>query len=389
MKKNIVSFTKLDIVQLKVNGEIRQELPTSIFLERIENAIKSDVSKDQVIVNEEGNYEIYHNGKTYSVCYGDELVNNTNTNIDVITALNNLVSLSDVQKKKQKYDGEQYEISSRNLKEIVEDGDEGIFYSEDDKEKYVEYYKKELSRLSVFKGLSKTFLLSSDTTGVNWDGVVTIFPSLFLGITSMVLWGLTTNWIFAIMALYSVIEFTSLAKTSIENTPLNVILKTFLRVFQFVYRIIKNTFSKIHKKHIVEKIEKTIDRSELSEKMTEVIHQANEVVSTNEKQYVLKDETKKAIKNVFTKITMIADDKVKTDCAKDLDTIIEVYKSIPEEEYNKGFSDLLYQLSFIDGRLSEELRKQISSNQIQSTFDRTNRKIDSISEDVKTNSKTK
>ena len=68
MKENIICFTKIDVVQLKVNGEITQELPTSDFLGRLKTAIENDVSKHQVSYdNNKDQYTIFHNGKKYIV----------------------------------------------------------------------------------------------------------------------------------------------------------------------------------------------------------------------------------------------------------------------------------------------------------------------------------
>ncbi len=349
---NYIVFTKLDTVQLRIADEIKHELTTIDFISRLKNAIASDVSKDQVVYNKENDtYEIFHNKKKYTVYYGILPIKKNSEEVDIVKELDELINLTERQKQEQGYDTTIKEIESRDLSTIINDGDEGVFYTEDDKVKYINHYKNNEAKESIFKGLSKVFT----NPDIEWDSPSTILPGLVFLLASIAVAIVTSNPWFVLGLFYGGVDMFIGGVT--DKSPLNFILMNILRSFQFAFLSIKNGIKKLIKKRRIKKLEETIDESELAEVLSNKIHKVNQNSESEDIKYTFRGESYEEIKKAVSKLKLIEDMDIRDRCGKDLDELIEKYKQTPKES-QKQFSELLYQLSFLNGELSEELRKQ-------------------------------
>jgi hypothetical protein len=386
MKDSIISFTKIDIVQLKIDNEIKHELATQDFIDRLKNAIINDVSKHHVSYNtEDGTYEMFHNGRKYSIYFGDKIVDRNCDQIDLIQTLNELVELSENQKNNQKFNGDVKEINSRSIEEIVKDGDDGIFYSEDDKVKYIKYIKEKLSKKSVLEGV-KDIITGNSSKSADWNDIGGIVPGAIVGLIGIIGGAITHGIPYLIACVIGVIDFViDLIQLDDDNTFLNFLAKKIVRFFQGLYYIAKNGINKSLEKRRLKVISKSIMESELSENISSKAP-ARVERKENSDRLTLAGESKGTIRKIYNKIAMIKDKELQGMLAVELDELIELFKKVPKGS-NKELSEILYQLSYLDGKVSEEVKKQISSNAITMDFSRLNKRVDDISDAIGSNAR--
>lgn len=370
MKENIICFTKIDIVQLKVNGEITQELPTSDFLGRLKTAIENDVSKHQVSYdNNKDQYTIFHNGKKYIVYYGDTKIDSKSNQIDIIQVLNNLVTLSEEKKRKQEIYQEVEEKKQKSLKEIIKNGNDGIFYSEDDKLKYINHLKKELAKESIFSGLGK--ITDQKYEIDKYDALLKTMLIDLVGILVFSILPFITSIGYLFLGFVFCFIDSLCIRGGMNATLMSLIVRLFYRLGSYSSSIVNNIVSKINKKRKIKILSNSIIESELSEKMSE------EVPITN--LYTLKGETKDTIKRIASKLPLVKDKTLLKDYADRLEELIDECRDIPPHEYNKRYSDILFQLSYLDGEVSKEAGKELSTHVINSDFNKTSDVVESIS----------
>jgi hypothetical protein len=386
MKDSIISFTKIDIVQLKIDNEIKHELATQDFIDRLKNAIINDVSKHHVSYNtEDGTYEMFHNGRKYSIYFGDKIVDRNCDQIELIQTLNELVELSENQKNNQKFNGDVKEIKTRSIEEIVKDGDDGVFYSEDDKIKYIKYIKEKLSKKSVFEGV-KDIITGNSHISADWNDLGGMVPGILFFLVGGI-GGLLTHEIpYLVVTLVGVLDFViDLIQLDDDNTLLNSIAKRIVRVGQGLYYIVKNKVNKSLEKRRLKVISKSIMESELSENISSKAP-ARVERKDNSDRLTLAGESKGTIRKIYNKISMIKDNDLRSKLALELDELIEIFKKTPRSA-NKELSDILYQLSYLDGKVSEEVKKQILFNAVTMDFSRLNKRVDDISDAIGSNAR--
>lgn len=386
MNDSIISFTKIGVVQLRVGDEIKSELSTDDFLARLETAIESDVSKHKVTYdNETGNYEIFHNGKKYKVYCGNKIIDKTCSEVDILQNLNNLVDLSNTQKKDQVYQGNEEETESRSLSDIVRDGDKGVFYTEDDKVKYIEYQEQKIRNDYIFSGLSDV-LSGASLDSVDWDATGGFIVSMIVMFTFLIVTGITKNYWFLIGSAAGLGELFATFATE-EDALISKGIKAVLRFFQCGYYVMKRYLKKQFKKLKLKKISNSIIESELSETISSKapVKVARKTKSSDK---TLKGEAKNLIEKIFySYLPNIEDEELKKVYAQRLDEIIEMYKNIPEADYNKGYSHVLSQLSYLDGEIGEQRRKEISTHVMNTDFEKTRETVENISSSVKSSSR--
>ena len=393
MDENIISFTKINISQLKVNGEIKHELITSDFIERLEKAIKSDVSKNQVNYDsKKGTYEIYHNGKKYDVFYGDKrikfykdkITGQDSREIDTAQILNSLVSLSDEQKKVQEFNGNIRIDQSRTIEEIMENGDKGIFYSEDDKVKYIEETEKKISFKNVFKSLSKIFTESYHIDYRDDRFEYVLKGSYLIGILGMV--GgfiaafVTSNFWFILILVEGAMEF--FLPSVIGYSLLTTLGQVIYRAFKWSGLLVAKTIKRMLTKRRLKQISKSIVESELSEYMSEKTPEKKIESEEKKEQFTLKGESKNVSKKILLKLPLIKDKERANDFACRLDELIDMCRDVKEEEYNARFSSILYQLSRLDGEISDEIKKELETHVITSDYQKTKEQVENVSDQV-------
>jgi hypothetical protein len=378
---NVITFTKLGVVQLKVDDVIKDELPMEDFLQRLRQAIENDVSKHQVIENTNGLYEIFHNGKKYTVFYGKSLITKNSPQIDTVQILNELVELSKTQKRIQDFKEDIKEEKPRSLNEIVSNGNEGIFYSEDDKIKYIEYRNKKLKEEKVLEGLSKIFTdynYNLDDSWDTWPALVGAIPGALVFVGSIVLGAILNSlWLLIPMA-YGVIE--AMVTLFHGVAPLSFLGQVALRGFVWLGHAASRISKRLGKRRRLAAIKKSIIEADLSETISEKAPERKER-KISEKDKTLKGEAKESIKKIFSKLALLSDLDTKGTYASQLNEIIDLFKSVKPEEYNQGFSDVLYKLSYLDGQVSEDIRKEISTHAITSDYQSTKQLVDNISDE--------
>lgn len=378
---NAITFTKLGVVQLKVDDVIKDELPMEDFLQRLRQAIENDVSKHQVIENTNGLYEIFHNGKKYTVFYGKALITKNSPQIDTVQILNELVELSKTQKRIQDFKEDIKEEKPRSLNEIISNGNEGIFYSEDDKIKYIEYRNKKLKEEKVLEGLSKIFTdynYNLDDSWDTWPALVGAIPGALVFVGSIVLGALLNNLWLLIPMTYGIID--AMVTLFHGVAPLSFLGQVALRGFVWLGHAVSRISKRLGKRKRLAAIKKSIIEADLSETISEKAPERKER-KISEKDKTLKGEAKESIKKIFSKLALLSDLDTKSTYASQLNEIIDLFKSVKPEEYNQGFSDVLYKLSYLDGQVSEDIRKEISTHAITSDYQSTKQLVDNISDE--------
>ena len=138
MEDKVISFTKLGTVKNK-----NFELTYADFLDKLEKFIRHNIDSYKVYYNPyEECYEIIYQGVRYKVHYGKEKLSKKCERKDLVETLDRLVNLT----KKQIADKEADKLleDKQNKKEetILRNGDKGIFYSDEDKQIYLELKAK-------------------------------------------------------------------------------------------------------------------------------------------------------------------------------------------------------------------------------------------------------
>ncbi len=376
---NIICFTKIGIVQLKINGEIRDELTTSDFVQRITNAIENDVSKHQVEYDKKsGTYIIFHNGKKYTIYYGDTALTKNSTEIDTIQIINDLINLTSEQRKKQEFSGPVKENESRSMNQIIYDGNNDIFVTEDDKLKYIEYLKGDLKKSIIFD-IEKTF--DELTEEYCCDSPVLLIPHVILVVVGIVLTIVLQNAWYLAMTFGAVCD----GVFAIETEGYSLVGT----ILEFIFRVIKTmiaspiirALSKRQKKKRIKQLTDSIVESELSENMSEITPvKVNQNTSSN--KLTLKGETKETIERVLAKLSQIDDKDIRRRYGERLKEIMEACRNISPQEYNKRYSNVLYQLSVLDGDVSKDFINQLSTHLMASEFEKTQDIVDSISTQI-------
>ena len=154
MEDNIFYFTKLETV--KNNRSDIPELTYEDFCKRILEAIKRDVDNNQVTYDHEKDcYVITYKGVSYDVYYDKEKLSRECERKDVVKKLN-LLLLTTNKKKKVMSDEKQAAVEKeKTRKQIIKNGNKGIFYSDEDKEIYIDYLKDKFDNISSVKGIIK------------------------------------------------------------------------------------------------------------------------------------------------------------------------------------------------------------------------------------------
>ena len=374
MKDDIISFTKLDITQLRVNGEITQELPTIDFLERLKNTIISDVSKDRVHFDKyEQCYKIFHNRRRYIAYFGNSKITNDCEHIEVLQVLNKLVELTKEQQKLQNNKGKITIVKTRTIDEIVKDGDNGIFYTEDDKVKYIKYYREKLAKNKFYKGCWQKVSWRRSVWGII-PGMATLIGSLTVSIVFHNLW-------FFIGILCGIIDAITYAASDSRYSPLNFLLQKLFSLPATLFNMIKKGISKLNEKRRLKIIENSIMKSELTENMTDEFSPKVEDNTPKKHNITLKGEARETVRRIFSKLELIKDKEAMVSIAKELKDIIEMFQENPDEDYNKKYSEILYLLSFLDGKTSDILKSQLFTQTIADDHRKTVEKISHIDDE--------
>lgn len=382
MNDSIISFTKIEIVQLKVNGEIKHELPTSDFINRLKNAIIGNVAKNQVIYNENnGTYEIFHNSKKYQVYYGNVLIDSKCNEIDTLQSLNSLVAITNEQKSKQGYKEDITLCKARDIEEIVKNGDEDIFYSEDDKLKYIKYTNKKLSKESVFKGLSKVFTKTyvHDIDDGFIAYILGMLPGFALALGIIIMGTInflpTMPWLIYLFAGVFDMAGAVIFGISLSTTIAQVIY----RVFKWCALAIKNGVSKRQQKKRLKLIKNSVIESDLSEYMSEKVPESFNKDEEKDDEVTLKSEAKETARKILSKLPLLKDRELVEEYGTKLDELLNQCSIVSDSEYNSRYSEILYQLSWLDGEISESIKKELATHVMNSDYNRAKEQVESVS----------
>ncbi len=378
MDKSIVSFTKIDIVQFIVNDEVKYELPTYEFLQRLKIAIENDVSKHQVIYNSDrGTYSIFHNGKKYDIYYGNQIIDSKFDKAEIIQTLDKLVELSDKQKQNQDFKGKVEVVPPRRIDDIIYDGENGIFKSEDDKVKYIKHWKKKLSENKLSECFRDIFSESYDVECSEGWSVFSILMEIASAVLFIFLAGATEIWYFALGIIPCVVDFGVLVCK--DYSIFSTLGMLVCRAFKFSFKAAIFGIKKAIEKRKIKKLSKSINEAELSENISK---KAPDKVVIKNKNNTLKGESKETMRKILAKLQLIKNKDVIKKYSDKLEELVEMCRNVPEKDYDKVYSGILYQLSYLDGELGEELRKQLAQNVIVNEHSRTMQLVDSISRSV-------
>ena len=142
--KNII-FTKLGTV--KFND---QEYTYEDFFLLMKRNISFNVDKNKVRYDEENNcFVIKIDNANYQVLYGQEVITKESDKKDIVKLLHYLIEFTDKKRIEKKEKKEQQEKEKKDNEIIIENGDKGIFNSDEDKLVYIEYLKKEIKRIKA------------------------------------------------------------------------------------------------------------------------------------------------------------------------------------------------------------------------------------------------
>ena len=262
----------------------------------------------------------------------------------------------------------------------MENGKEGIFYSEDDKIKYIEYCNKQLADEDMFEGLSEVFTedYNLDSSWSMWPVALGAIPGILLFIASIIIgetFGL--NWL-AIPAVYGIID--SMVTFAHGVAPLSFLAQIPIRAAIWLGKAANRIVKRLGKRKRLAAIKNSIIEADLSETISEKAPERRER-KTSDLDKTLKGEAKESIRKIFSKLALLSDQDTKGLHARELNEIIDLFKNVKPEDYNQGFSDVLYKLSYLDGKVSEDIRNEISTHTIDSDYQKTMGRVDSISVD--------
>ena len=140
-----------------------------------------------------------------------------------------------------------------------------------------------------------------------------------------------------------------------------------------------NLIKKLHKKKRLQQIKNSVIESELSEYMSDKLPEEIDKLNEKENSFTLKGEAKDTIRKILAKLPLLKDKSALKEFADQLDELVDMCRDVPDEEYNTRYSEILYQLSKLDGNLSDRVKEEISKHVINTDHNRTKEVIESVS----------
>ena len=382
MEKKSISFTKLGTVK---SDDF--EYTCEDFYQLIHSSIIRNVNYNSVSYNASTDcYEIEFKGIIYKVFCGKDKLTRQSSRKDIIKALEELVSTTNEKKELKKTENERKkeELEVRNI--AIENGDKGIFNSDDDKRIYIEYLKEELKKIPTI-GKSIVYIAS---------GLISLlllfaafFTPLMLGIElfeglSDIIKGLSivpTLGISTFVTIVLIKKFADfhefLSDLGIDDvSSLDEIIEK--RKIKKRIKALKNSLSKSKSKEIVSK------RKE--ESIVEV-KDTSTTKSLNPVKHSVK-EISKEIRELKEIILKINNDEQKKEFSSELLEILDYYKEVAKTFEEKGdylsvHRQLLNQIYSLRFRAEELIREEKKRKKTDDEFRIMIEEIDSIGKNSK------
>ena len=393
MEDKVISFTKLGTVKNK-----NFELTYADFLDKLEKFIRHNIDSYKVYYNPyEECYEIIYQGVRYKVHYGKEKLSKKCERKDLVETLDRLVNLT----KKQIVDKEADKLleDKQNKKEetILRNGDKGIFYSDEDKQIYLELKAKLERNEPLTDGLlSEAYDVIRErqldlnaliiTTGI-------IIGTCILGLTSVI--GKT-------LALSSVIYNGANLGIAFISGVINWVRDDYSderRVIspnyyilaglvglgkmgkEFVIRLSKRREEKRKFKLLKKSIEKTkTTKKPKTLEVEDVVEKKKVIEEKPKKENGLMQQALKEFVLVHDKILKVIDKKKKEQFARELLEITNTYKEEIEKEGNNNtiHKNLFDRIVSLDFRVDEALKEEQQEKHTQQEFDSLIEEVDRV-----------
>ena len=217
-----IIFTKLGTV--KFNDK---EYTCEDFFQLVKRNISFDIDKNYIMYDEENNHFVIKIDNTnYQVLYGQENITKYSDKKDIVKSLRDLIEFSEQKRIEQKGRKEVHLSEKVDKKKIIENGDKGIFNSDEDKLVYIEYLDKEIKRIKSLNDMPISFPIIFG--GIPLAIVVTLLIVVKSLLPALIFLLLTSSWI---------VESIVLTKDYIENL-------NYIRQLEKKKESLKNSLSK-------------------------------------------------------------------------------------------------------------------------------------------------
>lgn len=199
-----VIFTKLGTVKIA-----DEEYTYEDFFQKMKEKISRRVEENYVVYDEEKDCFIvkYHRcaskGDNYRVYYGKDIITKDSERKDIVELLNKLISITEKTKADKERKKEEEKLEEDRCELAIKNGNKGIFRSDEDKSRYLEYLKKELKKTKFPFNRLGYYILLLVLISVITAGIVVF---IIQGIIPNVILGLMVGFFFTILCLTSMDE---------------------------------------------------------------------------------------------------------------------------------------------------------------------------------------
>ena len=329
MEDDRLYFTKLNTVVYMAKG-VKHEVPINVFLNELSSSIDRNISGYSVSYDKNYGYSIFYNYELYDVYYGNKELSKKSERKDLVDKLDGLVIKSREVKNS---------INEKKEKEnsLIENGDNGIFYTENDKIEYIKCLKERLKKRSIFD--NATYGLDEyDIVGSQYFAIPLFFINLACLMVSSLL---HIDAIFmpsiGLAVLDGIIAGTSITISDDEYcfSTISGLLALITRPLKWGKNVIKNVLSKSKERRKISLLEKTV-------KHTKLIETEKKEIEEHEEEKPLKTEVSKSIKLGNSKLLRINDIDRKLEYASKLLDILTMFEEAKNsDDYNKDYSEIL------------------------------------------------
>ena len=376
MEDNVIYFTKLETVKSKGFNE----LTYVDFFKKLSLGIQGDVLRNQVLFDEEKQeYTIIYNGETYKVYYVANPLTPDCEREEIINNLGRLCNLTRQRYRVVEIEQEEKEKEKREYEEIIENGEQGIYYSDEDKKTYVEYLKK-TTKNSVFSGVFLKLLEKLDPNDVT---VTTIAFSLVEGFMGLLLLfsvfpiyvplSIIADCVLGVVMMNRSLDDNGVAKKYGMNVATSL-LYLVVNAFAAPVYLMKNIIKKHRAKKRVRELIKSINKTKISEKPIEKVIEetkAPEVIKVEEVK--VQDGIAQDIVRGFSKlndgIEELSDENIeKLRLSQEILDLLQKYQQHKDIDNPEVGRNIYNQVGSLLYRLGRELKKQRAGERSKKDF---------------------
>ncbi len=373
---NDISFTKLGTVKSNYF-----ELTYDDFFKKMVDLIFQDSENNYVTYDEKNGYQIVFNGEKYNVKYGNTKIDKTSNIPEIVNGLEKLVNLSSKKREKQeKHKQELIEQEARmnilegRREEIIENGEKGIFKSDEDKEVFISYLQHKVVDIGkiIVKGIREDAVIFTNLM----CSLMVFFGVCFLGATCSEIFKLTVAWtdILKLTIVGNIIvlppfNYNQLIKSNgldIRDIIANRKLKKQIKALKKSLEISKVKKGNEKKNIKALELSKTVDKIK-----QEVINNQPIIIAVSSEFKKLRD-----------KIHAIKNEKNKKEYAEELLSILGQYKTISNETEGNIHQKILDQLVSLTFRVDDTLKEETRARESQEEFKKMIEEVDKKSRRV-------